>query len=141
MHQHSFSQGLSSFFQRLAHRFGADAVHDLAFNQLVRQQSQGPAGPALRRLGAGQGNQVSLPCTIQLPLPPVELLPAPQGCFQALLHAAAAHPLHRGGAHLQGLDNLLVLHGAVSLVLVAKQQDAGVSLPIGCHPPSGHQHH
>ena len=35
---------------------------------------------------------------------------------------------------------LLVHHWAVSLVLVAKQQDAGVSLLIGCRPPLGHQH-
>ena len=29
----------------------------------------------------------------------------------------------------------LVVHGAVSLILVAKQQDAGVNLFIGCRPP------
>ena len=31
-----------------------------------------------------------------------QLLPAPQGRVNPLLHAPAAHPLHRGGAHLEG---------------------------------------
>ena len=48
VHQHSFSQGLSAFFQCLAHGFGADAVHYLACHQPVRQQLQRPGGPALR---------------------------------------------------------------------------------------------
>ena len=45
VHQHSFSQGLSAFFQCLAHGFGADAVHYLACHQPVRQQLQRPGGP------------------------------------------------------------------------------------------------
>ena len=73
MHQHSpaFLQpepaplqngGLSSFFQRLAHRFRANALYYLAFDQPVGQQFQRPTGPAFRRFSAGQGNQ-SLPRT------------------------------------------------------------------------------
>ena len=54
--------GLSSFFQRLAHRFSANALYYLAFDQPVGQQFQRPTGPAFRRFSAGQGNQ-SLPRT------------------------------------------------------------------------------
>ena len=103
MHQHSFSQGLSSFFERLTHRLRADAVHYLAFDQLVRQQFQRPTRPSLRRFSAGQGNQslprtgygVGFPLTVQLLPATPDLHPAFQGRVDTLLHAAAAHPFHR----------------------------------------------
>ena len=141
MHQHSFSQGLSSFFQCLAHGFGADAVHYLAFHQPIRQQLQRPGGPALRRLGADQGNQLGFIMAVQLLGTTVKLLLASQGPLQTLLHTAAAHPSHRGGARLQDPGNLHVFRGAIGLVLIAKQQDAGVSLLVSRRPSSGHQRH
>ena len=139
MHQHAFSQGLSAFFQCLAHGFGADAVHYLAFHQPVCQQLQRPGGPALRRLGTGQGNQLGFIMAVQLLGAAVQLLLAPQGPLQTLLHTAAAHPFHRGGSHLEGPGYLLVLHGPVGLVLIAEQQDAGVGLPVSRRPSPGHQ--
>ena len=78
MHQHAFSQGLSAFFQCLAHGFGADAVHYLAFHQPVCQQLQRPGGPALRRLGAGQGNQLGFIMAVQLLGAAVQLLLRPR---------------------------------------------------------------
>ena len=139
MHQHSFSQGLNSFFQGLAHRFGADAVHYLAPHQPVRQQLQRPAGPALRRLGAGHGHQVGLTLTVQLSRTAVHLLPAAQGSLDSLLNTAAAHPFHRGAAHLQGPGYILVLHRPALLGLVDKQQNAGVGLLVCRRPSPGHQ--
>ena len=66
-------------------------VHDLQLDQLVGQQPQRPADSALRRLGAGQGDQAGFGLAIELPLPagPVLLLAA-QGGLQALLDEALA---------------------------------------------------
>ncbi len=139
MHQHSFSQGLSSFFQCLAHRLGADAVHYLPLHQLISQQMQRPASPALRRLGAGQGYQVRFSLTVQLLRAAVDLLLASQGPLQTLLDTAAAHPFHRGVAHLQHPGYFLVLHCPALLGFIAEQQDAGVGLLICCRPSPGHQ--
>ena len=130
--------GFSSFFQRPAHRLRADAVHYLPLHQSVSQHSQSPTDPSLRGLGAGHGHQMRFTLTVQLFPAAVELLLAAQGGCHTLLHAPAPHPFHRGRAHLQGPGYLLVHHWAVSLVLIAKQQDAGVSLLIGCRPPLGH---
>ncbi len=139
MHQHSFSQGLSSFFERLPHRFGTDALHYLAFNQPVRQQFKCPTYPALWRFGAGQGNQVGFPLTVQFLLTAVQPLLAPQICLNTFFYAAAAHPFHGGSAYLEGPANLLVFHGPAPAALIAQQQDASVSLLIGRCPPLGHQ--
>ena len=139
MHQHSFSQGLSSFFQGLAHGFSADAVHYLPLHQPVRQQLQRPTGPALRRLGAGQGHQVGLSPTVQLLLTAVDLLPPSQGSLDSLLNTAAAHPFHRGVAHPQRPGYFLVIHGPALLAFIAEQQYAGVGLFVCCRPPPGHQ--
>ena len=119
MHQHSFSQGLSWFFQRLAHRFSADALYYLALNQPVRQQLQRPTCPAFRRFSAGQRNRVSFPLSVQLLPTAIELLPASQSPLQTLLHTAAAHPLHRRPPHLQRPGYLPVLHRPFRLVLIA----------------------
>ena len=100
---------------------------------------QRPTGPAIGRLGAGQGHQVGLARTVQFPRAAVQLFLASQGPFQALFHAAAAHPLHGGGAQLQGPDYFLVPHGPAGLILIAKQQDASVSLPVRRRPAFGHQ--
>ena len=139
MHQHSFSQGLSSFFQRLAHRFGTDALHYLAFNQPVRQQFKRPTGPAFRRFSAGQGNQVGFPLTVQPLRTTIELPLSLQGRLNPFLQATAAHPLHRGYAHFQGPDNLLVFHAAANLLLITQQQDAPVGLLVSRRPATGHQ--
>ena len=138
MHQHSFSQGLSSFFQRLPHRFGADAVHYLAFNQPVRQQFKRPTYPALGRFRAGQGNQAGFPLTVQFLLAAIQLLLAPQSCLHTFFYAAAAHPFHGGSAYLEGPGDIPVLHHPVPLRLIAQQQDAGMGLPVGRCPPSRH---
>ena len=138
MHQHSFSQGLSSFFQRLPHRFGADALHYLAFNQPVRQQFKRPTYPAQWRFGAGQGNQAGFPLTVQLLLTAIELLPASQGRLHTLLHTAAAYPFHRRPANLEGPGDIPVLHHPVPLRLIAQQQNASMGLPVGRRPPSRH---
>ena len=139
MHQLSFSQGLSWFFQRPAHCPGADTPHYLPLHQLVSQQMQRPTGPALWWLGAGQGHQVGLPLTVQLLRATVQLFLASQGPFQALFHAPPAHPFHCGGAYLQGLGYFLVLHGPSGLALIAEQQYAGVSLPVCRRSPFRHQ--
>ena len=147
MHQHSFSQGLSSFFQRLPHRLRADALHYLPFNQPVRQQFKRPTYPARWRFRAGQGNQslprtgygVGLTLTIQLLPAPVQLLFATQGGRHSLLHTAAAYPFHRGGAHLQGPGYILVHYWPLGLILITQQQDAGVRLLISCRPAPGYQ--
>ena len=86
------------------------------------QQLQRPTGPPLGRFPAGQGNQVGFPLTVQ-PLPPaVQLLLAPQSPFQTLLHTAAAYPLHRRTANLEGPGNVFILHSPSLLRLVAQQQ-------------------
>ena len=122
MHQHSFSQGLTSFFQRLAHRLGVDAVNYLALDQPVRQQPQGPTGPAFRRFPAGQRNQVGFPSAIQFPWPAALLLPAPQGRFDPFLHATAAYPFHCGAGNLERPGNLFVGHASVFPRFIAQQQ-------------------
>ena len=98
-----------------------------------------PTDSSLRRRRAGQGNQVGLTLTIQLLPAPVQLLFATQGGRHSLLHAAAAYPFHRGGAHLQGPGDLLVHHWPLGLILIAQQQDAGVSLLISRPPAPGNQ--
>ena len=95
---------------------------------------QRPTGPAIGRLGAGQGRQVGLTLSVQPPPAAVELFLASESRLHSLFHAAAAHPLHRGGAHPQGPGYLLVPHGPAGLILIAKQQDAGVSLPVRRRP-------
>ena len=77
---------------------------------------------------------MGLSLTVQPLRTPVQLLLAPQGPFQTLFHAAAAHPFHRRIANLEGPGYLRVLHGPVGLVLIAEQQDAGVGLPVSCRP-------
>ncbi len=139
MHQHSFSQGLSSFFERLAHCFRADALHYLTFDQPVGQQFQRPTGPALRRFSAGQGNQVGFPLTVQPLLPPVQLLLAPQGPLQTLFHAPPAHPFHRRTANLENPGNVFILHDPVRMGLITQQQDAPVGLLVSRRPATGHQ--
>ena len=139
MHQHSLSQGLSSFFQGLAHGFRADAVHYLPLHQPVSQQLQRPTGPALRRLGAGQDHQVGLPLTIQFLRAAIDLLPPAQGCLDSLLNTTAAHPSHRGDAHLQHPGYFLVLQHPALLAFIAEQQNTGVGLSVCCHPSPGHQ--
>ena len=78
---------------------------------------------------------MGFPLTVQLLLPPVQLLLAPQGPLHTLLHAAAAHPFHRRPANLEGPGDIPVLHHPVPLPLIAQQQDAGVGLPVGRRPP------
>ena len=79
MHQHCFSQDLTSFFQCLAHRLGADTVHYLTLHQPVSQRLQRPAGPSLWRLGAGDCHQSGFAIAVQLSPTPVDLPPAAQG--------------------------------------------------------------
>ena len=108
----------------------ADALHYPAFHQPVRQQLQRPTGPSLRSFGAGQRNQslprtgygVGFPLTVQTLPPAVQLLLAPQSPFQTLLHTAAAYPLHRRTANLEGPGNVFILHSPSLLRLVAQQQ-------------------
>ena len=85
MHKPPFSQGLSSFFQRLPHRFGTDALYHLAFNEPVRHQFKRPTYPAMWRFGAGQGNQVGFPFTVQFLLAAGKPLLAPQSCLNTFL--------------------------------------------------------
>ena len=139
MHQHSFSQGLSSFFQRLAHRLGADAVHYLTLHQPVSQQLQRPTGTALRRFATGEVSQVGLSLAVQLPRAAVDLLPASQGCLHSLLNTTAAHPSHRGVPNPQDPGYFLVLHRPAFLIFIAEQHNAGVGLFICCRPSPGHQ--
>ena len=139
MHQHSFSQGLSSFFQRLAHGFGADAVHYLTLHQPVSQQLQRPTGPALRRFATGEVSQVGLSLAVQLPRAAVDLLPVSQGCLHSLLNTAAAHPPHRGLSHPQGPSYFLILHRPALLAFIAEQHNPGVGLFICCRPSPGHR--
>ena len=119
--------GLSSFFERLAHRFSADAVHYLAFNQPVRQQLQRPTSPAFRRFSAGQGNQVGLSLTVQPLRTPVNLPLSSQRRLNPFLHAAPAHPFHRRTANLENPGNVFILHAPVPVGLITQQQ----SLPPG----------
>ena len=53
----------------------------------VRRQSQRPTGRALRRSGTGRGNQAGLSLTVRFLRTAVDLLPAPRGRLQTLLHA------------------------------------------------------
>ena len=139
MHQHSFSQGLSSFFERLPHRFRADALHYLAFDQPVGQQFQRPTGPAFRWFSAGQGNQVGFPLTVQPLRTTIELPLSLQGRLNPFLHATAAHPLHRRAANLENPGNLFILHGPLRMGLITQQQDAPVGLLVSRRPATGHQ--
>ena len=99
---------------------GADALDDVALNELVRQQPQRPTRPSLRRLCAGQGNQVGFSLTIELFL-------------------TAAHPLNCGTTNVQGVGDVIVLHGAAGLCLIAHEQNAGMGLFVGSDAPAGDQ--
>ena len=84
---------------------------------------------------------MGLSLTVQPPRTTVDLPLSLQGRLQTILNTTAAHPLHRGYAHLQGPDNLLVFHAAASLILIAEQQDAGMCLLVSRRPSFGHQRH
>jgi len=59
--RHDFTyQGLSSFFQCLANSHMADALDQFERNQTVCQQLQRSAILSLRRIAAGQGNEMGL---------------------------------------------------------------------------------
>ena len=57
--------GFNPFFQRPAHRDGADVLHHFPLREPVRRQSQRPTGRALRQSGTDRGNQAGLSLTVR----------------------------------------------------------------------------
>lgn len=106
MHHCSFRHGLSSLFEHPPNRLGRDGVHDGEFDQLVRQELQGPLCAARRPHRAGQSDQRGLRPAVELARPAWLLLRlAAQGSRHALLDAALAHAFDGGGIHVEGLGD------------------------------------
>jgi len=116
MHHCSFCHGLISFFcERPPHRLVGDGLDHLQFHEPVGQQLHGPAGAAVGRAGAGQGDQAGLGGPVELPRaagPALRL--ADQGGLEALLDEALADPLDGGDADLGGLGDAGVRPGGAA---------------------------
>ena len=97
MHHILLRCGLSSFFERLAHRLVRERVHVLQLDHPLGQQAQRPARLALGRPGAGQGDQVGLLLAVQLARVDPRGGLGQQRRLQPLLDEPLPHPLDRCG--------------------------------------------
>src|SRR3954453_1469535 len=86
MHHIFTSHGLSSFFERLPHGLGTDAVGVFHLYHLRGQQANGPTPSSGGRLATGQGDQVSLLFAIELAAAMPRLGTASEDSVQALFH-------------------------------------------------------
>ncbi len=94
MHQHFFSQGLSTFFERLAHGFVRDAVRHLLLDERVLQQMQAPAFAAIGRGAVRQGDEMCFGLPIQNTCLASFLLFVLHGCLEAVLSKPLADAVH-----------------------------------------------
>ena len=77
--------------------------------------------------------------TIELFLAAAQLLLTAQGRFNTFFDASAAHPLNCGMTNVQGVGDVIVLHGAAGLCRIAHEQNAGMGLFVGSDAPAGDQ--
>jgi hypothetical protein len=124
IHQHCFSQGLSSFFQRLAHCFVRDGVDNLPLDQSRGQQPQGPPLSPFGRGATGQGDQMGFLLAVEAPLGRGKAGPGIQGGLQPRLGEALAHPLDGRPTRFQGLANLAVGPATAFVAGIRFEQDA-----------------
>ena len=102
---------------------GVDGIDRLQLDELVGQQLHGPASLALRRRGAGDGDQAGLLGAVELAVLPAGGRAALDGLVQALLHELLADAGDGGGAGLQRLCDPVVGPGVG--IGVGLEQDAG----------------
>ena len=116
MHHCSFCHGLISFFcERPPHRLVGDRRDGLQLDQLVGQQPHRPRLAAVRRRGAGHGDQPRLGPPVEGRLPAgAGLLLADQGGLQSLLDEPLPDPLDGGDADLGGLGDAGVRPGGAA---------------------------
>jgi hypothetical protein len=96
----------------------ADALHDLQFDQFVRQQMQRPSAAPFRRLAAGRRDQLRLSRSVQL-----AILPLGRGCplqrrVESALHELLPHTMDCREAHLGELSDPLITPARGSFALV-----------------------
>jgi hypothetical protein len=106
-------QGFSSFFfQALPHRLMADTVDDFEFNELVRQEVQGPPLPAVGRNAVRQVYQPRFALTIAFWLPRRPFLRI-QRCRNAIDRTALAYTFYRANADIQMFRYLFIFQSIV----------------------------
>jgi hypothetical protein len=119
------------FFERLAHRLGADRLGQPKHDQLVGQQLQGPAAAPFGRVAARQPDQLLLDVPLDLDLGRSGRLgPGVEGGLEALSDQSLAHPFDRPHAGAEDVDDVRV-SSLLARGGIRQQEDAGVGQPAG----------
>jgi len=126
MHQHSFSHGCNSFFERLAHGLVGHRLDIPERDAAVGEQTQTPPCPSLRGRAAGERDQVRLAGPVELgrvhPLGRARVARQVKPLFYKEQPDAA----HRARAHIQRRRDVLVRPTRAALRHIRLEQDARV---------------
>jgi hypothetical protein len=108
------------------------------FHHAVGQEPQAPSLPALRRIGARKGNEVSLGSAVQNPPPGPAGLLGHKRYLQAFLAIAPPLACHRGSGNFKSLGDSLV-GPSIRAISVGLEQDASVEQFAGVGPTAAHE--
>ena len=100
-------------------------LDDLAFDDLLRQQSHRPASAASRRLRAGQGDELRLALAIENGFNRWGLaLLAGEHRVEPLAHQLLTYPRHHSNVGVESAADLLVGPTLTSFAFIGLEQDA-----------------
>jgi hypothetical protein len=129
---------LREFFECAPYGFIGHRPHVPEFDHPICQQPHAPALPALRRIRAREGDQLSLGSPIHNPSAGSSGLLWHKGHFKALLTQAPALAGYRSGGNLKGLCDPLV-GPAIWSISIGLEQDSSVEQLAGVSPAAAHE--
>jgi hypothetical protein len=128
MHHIFTSHGLSSFFERLPHGLGADAVGVFHLHHLLGEQANGPTPSSGGRLATGQGDEVGLLFAIEFAAAMPRLGTAREDRLQALFNEGLADAIDGSQADRKGSTDLLIGPGRTSAGICLEQNPGTADL-------------